>query len=73
MNANGAARLTRIKAAAPELPFLPNYLYDVPAQAQQARDLGIDAQFLGAGSWASSELLQACGSACEGGLLHHRL
>jgi branched-chain amino acid transport system substrate-binding protein len=63
------AQLNRIKAAAPDVLFMPNYLVDVPEQAKQARALGIDAQLLGPDTWAHADMLEACGSSCEGAYL----
>lgn len=60
------AQLTRIKKTAPDVLFMPNYLVDLPLQAKQARDLGITARFLGPDTWAHADMLEACGSYCEG-------
>ena len=54
-----SAQLTKIKAAAPDVVFLPNYYSEVPLQVQQAHRLGINAPFLGSDSWGSAELLEA--------------
>ena len=43
-----SAQFTKIKAAAPDVVFLPNYYSEVPLQVQQAKRLGITAPFLGA-------------------------
>lgn len=61
-----AAQLTKIKDAAPEVIFLPNYYSEVPLQVQQAHRLGITVPFLGSDSWGSAELLSLCGADCEG-------
>lgn len=61
-----SAQLTKIKEAAPEVIFLPNYYSEVPLQIQQAHRLGIDVPFLGSDSWGSSELITLCGTDCEG-------
>ena len=60
------AQLTKIKAAGPDVVFLPNYYSEVPLQVQQAKRLGIDVPFLGSDSWGSAELLKLCGADCEG-------
>ncbi len=60
------AQLTKIKAANPDVIFLPNYYSEVPLQVQQAHGLGITAPFLGSDSWGSGELLTLCGKDCEG-------
>ncbi len=61
-----SAQLTKIKDAAPDVIFLPNYYSEVPLQIQQAHRLGITVPFLGSDSWGSSELLSLCGADCEG-------
>jgi len=61
-----SSQLTKIRQAAPEIIFLPNYYSEVPLQIQQAKRLGITAPFIGADAWGSEELLKLCGSDCEG-------
>ena len=61
-----SAQFTKIKAAAPDVVFLPNYYSEVPLQVQQAKRLGIDVPFLGSDSWGSAELIKLCGTDCEG-------
>ncbi len=61
-----SAQLTKIKAAAPDVIFLPNYYSEVPLQVQQAQRLGITAPFIGSDSWGSNELLTLGGAALEG-------
>lgn len=61
-----SSQLTKIKQAAPELIFLPNYYSEVPLQIQQAKRLGITVPFLGSDSWGSQELVKLCGQDCEG-------
>lgn len=61
-----SAQLTKIKEAAPDVVFLPNYYSEVPLQIQQAKRLGIDVPFLGSDSWGSAELIKLCGTDCEG-------
>lgn len=60
------SQLTKIKGAAPDVVFLPNYYSEVPLQVQQAKRLGINVPFLGSDSWGSAELLKLCGADCEG-------
>jgi branched-chain amino acid transport system substrate-binding protein len=60
------AQLTKIKEANPDVIFLPNYYSEVPLQIQQAKRLGITIPFLGSDSWGSSELLNLCGTDCDG-------
>ncbi|PSW04444.1 ABC transporter substrate-binding protein [Photobacterium lipolyticum] len=45
-------QLRRIQAAEPDVLFLPNYYNEVPGQARQAREVGIQAKLLGSDSWA---------------------
>ncbi len=61
-----SAQLTKIKEAAPDVVFLPNYYSEVPLQIQQAKRLGINVPFLGSDSWGSAELIKLCGTDCEG-------
>jgi branched-chain amino acid transport system substrate-binding protein len=57
--------LTKIKKAAPDIIFLPNYYSEVPLQIQQAKRLGINVPFIGSESWGSEELLKLCGKVCD--------
>jgi len=52
------AQLTNIKAAGPDLIFLPTYYNDVPLIAEQAHQLGIKAIFLGNSAWSTPEIIQ---------------
>jgi len=61
-----SSQLTKIKAAGPNVLFLPNYYNEVPLQAQQARRLGITCPLIGSDSWGSSELLTLGGQDLEG-------
>jgi branched-chain amino acid transport system substrate-binding protein len=61
-----SAQLTKIKQAAPDVIFLPNYYSEVPLQVQQAHRLGITTPFVGSDSWGSDELIKLCGADCEG-------
>lgn len=61
-----SAQLTKIKATNPEVIFLPAYYNDVPLIAQQARSLGITAQFVGSDAWSSPELIKLGGPDIEG-------
>ncbi len=45
------AALGRIKANQAQVLFLPNYYTEVPLQAQQARELGMDIPLLGSDGW----------------------
>ena len=52
-------QLQRIREARPEVLFLPNYQEEVPVQARQAREEGIDAVLLGSDSWALASLAES--------------
>jgi branched-chain amino acid transport system substrate-binding protein len=60
-----SSQLTKIKQAAPEVIFLPNYYSEVPLQIQQAKRLGITVPFIGADAWGSEELIKLCGKDCN--------
>ena len=61
-----SSQLTTIKAANPDVLFLPNYYNEVPLQAQQARRLGVTCPFIGSDSWGSEELLRLGAQDLEG-------
>lgn len=61
-----SAQLTKIKAANPEVIFLPTYYNDVPLVIEQAHRLGITAQFVGSDAWSSPEILKLGGAHLEG-------
>jgi branched-chain amino acid transport system substrate-binding protein len=61
-----SSQLTKIKAANPDVIFLPSYYTDVPLQVQQAHRLGIEVAFVGSDGWSTPELIKMCGQACEG-------
>jgi branched-chain amino acid transport system substrate-binding protein len=47
------AQITRIKAANPDVVYLPNYYNDVSLQAKQLRDQGINCALVGGDGWDS--------------------
>ncbi|MGE5552664.1 MAG: ABC transporter substrate-binding protein [Betaproteobacteria bacterium] len=62
-----SAQLTKIKAANPDVLFLPNYFNEVPLQAQQAHKLGLKAKLLGSDSWDNeTDLLKVSPADLEG-------
>lgn len=61
------AILTNVKAANPDVVFLPAYYDTVGPIMKQARDAGIDTIFLGVDGWDSSELFSLGQGAEEGG------
>jgi len=61
-----SAQLTKIKASAPEIIFLPTYYNDVPLVVTQAKRLGITVPFLGSDAWSSPQLIALSQGAVEG-------
>ncbi len=57
------AALQAIKAAQPEVIFLPAYFAEAAEIIRQARPLGIDQPFIGTDAWESQEFLAAGGEA----------
>ena len=60
------AQLTSIKAANPEVVFVPGYYPEVGIILKQARQLGISVPFIGCEAWDSPTLLQVAGKAADG-------
>ncbi len=60
------AQLTSVKAAKPDVIFIPGYYTDVGQIVSQARDLGIDVPFVGGDGWESPKLLEIGGKALNG-------
>lgn len=60
------AQLTSLKAANPEVIFVPGYYNEVGLIALQARDLGINVPLVGGDGWDSPTLTQIAGQAMEG-------
>jgi branched-chain amino acid transport system substrate-binding protein len=61
-----SAQLTAIRAAQPDVIFVPGYYTDVGNIAIQARKLGITVPLLGGDGWDSSKLGEIAGSAING-------
>lgn len=61
-----SAQLTNIRAAQPDIIFLPTYYNDVPLIAQQARRLGINIPFIGSDAWSSPEIIKLGGADVDG-------
>lgn len=59
-------QLNKIKAADPELLFMPYYYREAALSAIQARKLGINAIFMGGDGWPSDQLLSLSDGALEG-------
>jgi branched-chain amino acid transport system substrate-binding protein len=51
------AQLTKIKAASPDVIFMPYFFKEVALSAKQARELGITATLMGGDGWPSEQLL----------------
>jgi branched-chain amino acid transport system substrate-binding protein len=60
------AQLTSIKAAHPDVVFVPGYYPEVSVILKQARQLGLTVPFIGCEAWDSPTLLQIAGSAADG-------
>ncbi len=58
-------QLTTIKAAAPEVLFLPGFYTDVGQIAIQARDSGITVPFVGGDGWDSPTVIQIGGKSVD--------
>ena len=67
------APLTKIKAAKPDVIFIPAYYNDVALAAKQARELGINQLLLGGDGWPSENLISLAGKALEGCLFINHL
>lgn len=61
-----SAQLTKIKAANPEVIFLPAYYNDAAGITRQARQQGITAQFVGSDAWSSPEVITLGGDDIAG-------
>lgn len=57
------AVLTRIKAANPDVIYLPGYYEEVGKILKQAREMGITAPFMGGDGWDSPQLAEIAGAA----------
>jgi branched-chain amino acid transport system substrate-binding protein len=62
-----SALLTKVRAVAPDVLFLPDYYNKVGLIARQARERGVKAAFIGADGWDSPDLVKVAGQAVEGG------
>jgi branched-chain amino acid transport system substrate-binding protein len=60
------AQLTAIRAAKPDVLFVPGYYSEVGLIAKQARQLGLQQPLLGGDGWESEELYKIGGTAVEG-------
>jgi len=60
------SQLTTIKAAGPQVIFVPGYYNDIGQIAIQARDLGMQMPLAGGDGWESPKLIEIGGKALEG-------
>lgn len=61
-----SAQLTNIGAAGCDIFFTPQYYSEVPLIIEQARNLGLTMPIVGSDSWGDPQLLELCGSDCDG-------
>jgi branched-chain amino acid transport system substrate-binding protein len=62
-----SALLTKVKAAKPDVLFLPDYYNKVGLIAKQAKETGFQGALIGPDGWDSPELVKVAGDAIEGG------
>jgi branched-chain amino acid transport system substrate-binding protein len=60
------AQLTSVKAANPQILYVPGYYTDIGQIAIQKSDLGINAPLVGGDGWESPKLIEIGGKALEG-------
>jgi branched-chain amino acid transport system substrate-binding protein len=60
------AQLTSIKAAGPDVVFVPGYYPEVSLILKEARQLGLTVPFIGCEAWDSATLLKVAGKAADG-------
>lgn len=60
------AQLTNIAAAGCDVLFVPQYYNEVPLIVEQARAQGLTMPILGSDAWGDPQLLELCGSPCDG-------
>lgn len=61
-----SAQLTKIRAANPQVIFIPGYYTDVGNIALQARNLGVKVPLLGGDGWDSEQLGKIAGKSIDG-------
>jgi branched-chain amino acid transport system substrate-binding protein len=65
-DADYRGQLSAIKAAAPEIIYIPGYYGDVAIIAKQARQIGLNVPLLGADGWDAPELWELGGDSLNG-------
>lgn len=58
-------QLQAVRAAKPEVVFLPSYYVEAAIVIREARQMGLDMPFLGGDGWDSQEFLRVAGSAAN--------
>jgi len=61
-----SAHLEKIVNSDADVLFLPQYAHEVPGIIKQARQSGWDKTIMGGDAWESTELLEKCGTLCNG-------
>lgn len=61
-----SAQLTNIGAAGCDVFFTPQYYSEVPLIVEQAHNLGLTMPIMGSDSWGDPQLVELCGSDCDG-------
>lgn len=61
-----SSQLTAIRAAKPDVIYVPGYYTEISLIARKARELGITVPLLGGDGWDSANLIKNAGSALEG-------
>jgi len=67
------AQLSKIKAANPEVIFMPYFFKEVALSANQARELGMKQVMMGGDGWPSEQLISMGGKAVEGSFFVNHL
>lgn len=66
-------QLTKIKAAEPDVLFLPYFFKEVGLTAKQARELGLDVALIGGDGWPSEQLFEIAKNEMQGGIFVNHL
>ncbi|KXG75902.1 ABC transporter substrate-binding protein [Thermotalea metallivorans] len=66
-------QLSKIKESNPEVIFMPYFFKEVALSANQARELGINAVFMGGDGWPSDVLIEMAKDAIEGSYIVNHL
>jgi branched-chain amino acid transport system substrate-binding protein len=62
-----SALLTKVKQAAPDILYIPDYYNKVGLISKQARQIGIESVLMGGDGWDSPEMIKIAGDAIDGG------